>query len=165
MIAPNLVADALLAVRVQLDRNQQETEAANLKTSGPQNDGEIGDRKVALREERTRLLRAQDNLVGALDELVSAIVPSRESESSGDEHLTYLDNSCRGSDRELVLDLVLVGPVIEPTATSLIAAIAAHVVAVQRQLTFLDEKDVGYRGDEHIAVILRILNNALGAGA
>jgi hypothetical protein len=62
---------------------------------------------------------------------------------------------------ETVAASVQAGAVQEFTARKLFVALHAHAESVARELRDLDEKDAGYRGDNHIRAILAILDSAL----
>ena len=140
MLARDRVADALLAVEEDLERNRREVERL-AGEAGRDAEG-AGARLARLEEEGARLRDALAEMGAAFD----ALVPPPA--------VPY------GEEERLELRVSLVGPVREPTAAALFAALAAHAQAVQRQLTFLDEKDVGERGDGHIAAVLAVLGNA-----
>ena len=158
MLARDRVADALLAVEEDLERNGREVERL-AGEAGRDAEG-AGARLARLEEEGARLRDALAEMGAAFDALVPPpAVPDGEEEGDEDEGEADRDFG-PSSEERLELRVSLAGPVREPTAAALFAALAAHAQAVQRQLTFLDEKDVGERGDGHIAAVLAVLGNA-----
>lgn len=153
MLARDRVADARLAVSADLERTAREIDRL---TEGPgPGAGNDGARLAGLEETGARLRGALVKLDAAFDALLP---PAASVGEAGDDGVWGSGPTPAGERFDLRVSLA--GPVREPTAAALFAALAANAQAVQRQLTFLDEKDVGERGDGHIAAILAILANA-----